>query len=274
METQNLNEASMQRFYQHLTKDNDCIAIVSAERGYRTTAENNAATKSQRSMIVAHHHFRGSNKNYGFHKAKGGYSYSDPAKDKGERLFNGEEHSTCIYAHCETDKEELDFRKFVELLGQKFDQESVLFVGRDKRVMWIYTSGDRKGQVEYKGKWHPHAIEEYNEKMKQIDIFYTKIKGKEHGFENLKSPEDIKVTMEPMVCEGEYDLDFRKCGMKPSEIMHARQMFEVLDEAIKSGVTDFSEVIKHSYCFDIPGSYIRESSKENLKAAIKQRLLE
>lgn len=267
MEKENLNEASMQRFYQHLTKDGDCIAIVSAERGYRTKAENNAKTKALRDMIISYQHFELGKKNYGFHKAKGGYSYREPESDKGERAVCGEETSFCIYAHCENDHEELKFRKFVEFLGQKFEQESVLFVDREKQVMWIYTTGVNKGRIELKGKWHPNAIEEYNKKSKQIEIYYTKIKGKELGFENLKSPDDVEVEVKPMTCEAEEKVGFLKLGFKPSEIMHIKRMFEVFDEQVERGDVDFTEANSYSYSFEYP------AANANLKEAIKQVLL-
>lgn len=258
-----LDEASMHRFYQHLLKDGDCIAVVSAERGTRSTAENNAKTKELRKIVSAHQHFRGSNKNYGFHKAKGGYAEVD--HKTGELLYNGEEHSTCIYAHCDTDEEELNFREFIVFLGQKFEQENVLYVGRDKQVVWIYTCGPKKGTIEHKGKWHPHAIEEWNEEKQRMEIFYTKIKGRKSGFENPKTPQDIEVKVAPMQIKSIAVTKGDISEYKPSEIANIWRMFQALDEAIAKGDGDYEEVFKYCYTFE-------SSSKEVLKESILEIL--
>ena len=232
-----LVEASLKRFENHLKKDGDCIAIVSACRGEKSVAENNARTREQRKMISLKQAFmksQGTSKNYGFHKAMGGYieTYADGSKK------DITEHSTCIYAHCETEQEEKTFRVFVEFLGYHFEQESVLFVRRDKKVYWIYTSGDLKGTVEEKGEYHDHAIENY----------YTRIHKKVFAFE--KHPKNIKdVKLKPFQCESVSVSDWGWFSYTPSERRGMDKMFEVLDEVVGNGSYDYERVGKYSYSF-------------------------
>ena len=158
-EKDSLNEASLGRLYQHFN-DGDCIAIVSAFRGERSKSENMKLTKELRAMVLG--------AKFGYNKVIGGYSEQ---LEDGTTVDIDDEHSTIIYASPEREKE---LRTFVVSLGKKYKQDSVLFIGKDRKAKWIFTRPDNfmnkpVGSTEDLGDFHPAKIGKY----------FTKI-GKKH----------------------------------------------------------------------------------------------
>lgn len=160
-----LEEASMSRFWHHLTEDGDCIAIVSAERGERDGLTffqnknlNKKNTRSLRKFVNIH--------GYGFNKTKGGYV--EVRSDGSSNEIT--EESTAIYAHCTDEKEERTFKNFIIALGKKYEQECVFFVGLNKHAKWIFTtspnfSGLPVGSEMDCGAFHPTQIGDYFTKI-------------------------------------------------------------------------------------------------------------
>lgn len=166
---QELSEASMARLLKHF-QDGDIIAIISAFRGERDKAENMKLTKQLRSYVLG--------AGFGYNKAIGGYS---EMMDDGTVVDIDDEHSTIIYGKPER---EAELRKFVEGLGKKYQQDSVLFVGSDRKAKWIFTRKDNFmnkpiGSTMELGKFHP----------RQIGTYFTKIGKKNFSF--VVNEEDI-----------------------------------------------------------------------------------
>ena len=176
-----LTEASLGRLVQHF-QNGDCIAIVSAFRGERSKAENMKLTKQLRTLVLG--------AGFGFNKVIGGYSEK---LDDGTVVNIDDEHSTIIYA---TPERENELRKFVISLGKKYNQDSVLFVGNDRKATWIFTRPDNfmnkpVGSTMELGDFHP----------KQIGVYFTKIGKKNFSFVMQESEEvtrwsqhELKVT--------------------------------------------------------------------------------
>lgn len=165
-----LTEASLGRLVQHF-QDGDCIAIVSAFRGERDKAENMKLTKQLRTLVLG--------AGFGFNKAIGGYSEK---MDDGSVVNVDDEHSTIIYASPDRENE---LRKFVTSLGKKYEQDSVLFVGNDRKATWIFTRPDNfmdkpVGSTMELGDFHP----------KQIGVYFTKIGKKNFSFV-MKEAEEV-----------------------------------------------------------------------------------
>ena len=158
-----INEASLSRLWQHLTKDGDCIAIISAERGKReglTDAENAKVNQRQTERLRKYVNIHG----YGFNKTVGGFveTFSDGS------TAEQKENSTAIYCHCETFDDEKTFKNFCVALGKKYEQECIFFVGLDKHAKWIYTSTSNNNSIGTEmdcGVFH----------ASQIGAYYTKI---------------------------------------------------------------------------------------------------
>lgn len=157
-----LTEASLGRLVQHF-QDGDCIAIVSAFRGERTKSENMKMTKALRAFVLG--------AKFGFNKVIGGYSEK---MEDGTIVNVDDEHSTIIYAKPER---EAELRKLAVALGKKYEQDSVLFVGSDRKAVWIFTRADNfmnkpVGSTMELGEFHP----------KQIGMYFTKIGKKNFSF--------------------------------------------------------------------------------------------
>lgn len=160
-----LEEASMSRFWQHLTEDGDCIAIVSAERGERDDLSfsqnkslNKKNTRSLRKFVSIH--------GYGFNKTKGGYVEINADGTSNEIT----EESTAIYAHCSDEKEERAFKNFIIALGKKYEQECVFFVGLNKHAKWLFTTAPNFSNLPVGaemdcGNFHPTQIGDYFTKI-------------------------------------------------------------------------------------------------------------
>ena len=181
-ENEIISEASMGRLYQHF-KDGDCIAIVSAFRGERSKSENMKLTKELRVMTLG--------AGFGYNKVIGGYSEK---LDDGTVVNIDDEHSTVIYAKPEREKE---LRRFVESLGKKYKQDSVLFIGSDRKAKWIFTRPDNfmnkpVGSTLELGEFHP----------RQIGMYFTKIGKKHFSF---------------VIQEGEV-IRWSQCEVKPTTI--------------------------------------------------------
>lgn len=158
-----LNEASLGRFWQHI-QDKNVIAIISADRDERSKSENKSKTLELRRYIR--------DAGFGYVKAVGGYT---EVKDDGTEIHIDGEQSTIVYAEAEREKELL---KLVCWLGEKFEQDSILFVDTNGNAFWYYTRNTikhNKGEVEQLGKFHAVQIGKYYSKIGKKHFSFSKI---------------------------------------------------------------------------------------------------
>lgn len=180
-----LNEASLGRFFQHYTKG-EPIAIVSAERQDEdiTKEMNKKNTDSLRRTVF--------DAKFGYVKCKGGYT--EIRADGSEEHIDCE-NSTVIYCTKEREKE---LFKLAFYLGEKFNQDSILFVDSDGNAAWYYTATrdkHKKGEKKPLGEFHPV----------QIGKYYSKIGKKHFTFAELKEvPAPTKKTTIEMRTEDEF----------------------------------------------------------------------
>lgn len=173
-----LQESSLSRFWQHLTKEGDCIAIISACRGERdglSSEENQALNKKNTKLLRKFVNIHG----YGFVPAKGGYVEVNSSGASGASGASKEitEESTAIFAHCEDEKDEKAFKNLLIALGKKYEQECVFFVGLNKHAKWLFTSAPNfsnapVGSEMDCGEFH----------ATQIGQYFTKIGKKKFSF--------------------------------------------------------------------------------------------
>ena len=159
-----LDEASIGRFWHFFNDTRHCICIISAHRSERpgltdqqNREVNNKNTIRLRQDVSLH---ISEFKDAGFHRARGGYT--ETLKDGTKRDVY--EASTVIYALCETKYEELVFKNFCRALGEKFEQESIFFVTRNRTAFWITTlasKGNPLGKHVNCGKFHSQQIGKY-----------------------------------------------------------------------------------------------------------------
>jgi peptidoglycan hydrolase-like protein with peptidoglycan-binding domain len=128
-------------------------------------------TKALRTLVLG--------SKFGFNKVIGGYSEK---QEDGTVVNIDDEHSTIIYAKPER---EAELRKLAIALGKKYEQDSVLFVGSDRKAVWIFTRPDNfmqkpVGSTMELGDFHP----------KQIGVYFTKIGKKNFSFV-MKESEEI-----------------------------------------------------------------------------------
>ena len=183
-----LSEASMGRFYQHLMKENDCIVCISADRSddednkymfpddprrIRTNKLNNGYLEQQIKQYVDKQKQSGGNP-CGYHRARGGFIETAKAPDgtELEQKFHVEENSFVIYHKCDDEFQEKAFKRYFVNLGVKYRQESILWVGRDKRATWVSCLKGMLGKETDLGPFRPDTISKY----------YTKIKGRKFDF--------------------------------------------------------------------------------------------
>jgi len=159
-----INEASLNRVYQHITKDaSDSFAIITAFRGGFTKNKNISRNKSLEGDVRS--------LGLGFFKVKGYWvECSDSSLD---------------YDSCPEDKKvpvvETSLfipnisKKDAVRLGKKYDQDAIIFQGSETndKVELISKSGKSLAKL---GKFSPN-------KIKQA---YTKIKGKSFTFEGFE----------------------------------------------------------------------------------------
>ena len=157
----NVNEASLSRFWQHLN-NHEPIIVISAERSDKSKQENDKNTKELRRSINA--------SKFGFAKILGGYV---------ETLENGEtkdvdgEKSSAVFCKPEDEKILL---KLGMILGTQYDQDSFLFIDKNGNAKWIYTAnrnGNKIGDVEPLGKFHPNKIPPYYSKIGKKQFSYS-----------------------------------------------------------------------------------------------------
>ena len=177
----NLTEASLARFWQHLMDKNVCLGIVSAERGSRkhvSASENKRLNQEYTLALRKFVNIHG----YSFNKAKGGYVEKNDKTGESQEVT---EESTIIYAKCENKQDEKAFKAFIFALGVKYDQESVFWVGLDKKAQWLYT---RKynydnmplGSSKDCGVFHPKLIGQYFTKVGKKNYSFVSIDDKVH----------------------------------------------------------------------------------------------
>ena len=164
--TDYINEASLGRFWQHYTKG-EPIAIVSAERQDKnvTKEENKDNTDLLRKFVF--------DAKFGYVKCKGGYTETR-ADGSEEHVDN--ENSTIIYCTKEREKE---LFKFAFYLGERFKQDSILFIDSDGNAAWHYTQHSTKhpkGSVERLGEFHPVQIGKYYSKIGKKHFTFSEFK--------------------------------------------------------------------------------------------------
>lgn len=165
-----LNEASLSRFWQHIQDGNaiaiisNAIAIISADRDERFSSENKSKTLELRRFVR--------DAGFGYVKVVGGYT---EVKNDGYENHVDNETSSIIYAEAKRERELL---KLVCWLGERFEQDSVLFVDTKGNASWYYTRDTikhSKGEVESLGKFHPVQIGKYYSKIGKKHFSFSKI---------------------------------------------------------------------------------------------------
>lgn len=157
----NLNESSMTRFISKFQK-HDAV-IMTAYRGGLTKAENKARNAELFSALFA--------KGYSITKVKGSYieNYQeDNQKEVSEQSF--------VVVNHNDDK---DFKKVVEKLGQKYDQDSILIInGGEKPTAYLLGTND----ADFPGKGK--KVEFNNVKFNRYaDVeFFTRLGGNKFHF--------------------------------------------------------------------------------------------
>ena len=230
-----LSEASMGRFYQHLMKENDCIVCISADRSddedgvylypddprrIRTNKLNNGYLEEKiKAYADRQRQAGGGSRNpCGYHRARGGFIETAKAPDgtELEQKFHVEENSFVVYHKCDTKDQESVFKKYFVNLGVKYRQESILWVGRDKRATWVSCLKGSLGKETDLGPFRPDTINKY----------YTKIKGRKFDF----------IVEEESVLENYHPT--------PGERRAFDNLYRTLVESIKDDKVDFYSALE------------------------------
>jgi len=184
-ESYKLDEASLARVYQHVNADKNVKSwgMVTAFRSLNTPKENRKLNKELEANIR--------NKKLGFFKVEG---YWRECQD-----------SNVNYADCPTEKLKDSIEttffvpnismKDVHTLGNKYDQDSILYGGDETKgnahLIW------RDGSHDDVGKFHPNIIQQAYSKMKGGNTFgFNDKPTKQSTKKPMKdlSPKDIKLT--------------------------------------------------------------------------------
>lgn len=167
--TDEINEASLSRLWQHFHKG-DPMLFVSAERDGMSAEESNKVYEQLQTSI--------DHALFGFVKVKGGY-YED---HDGEMKVVKGERSCIVFGTQDTE------RRLLNLgikLGKQFNQDSILWVNSDGKACWIFTNNTKKNKEGDKiplGDFHTD----------QIGLYYTKIGKKKFSFSSIDESCDMK----------------------------------------------------------------------------------
>lgn len=127
---ENINESSLGRLYQHIGKD--YIVFITSDRQALDVTENNKRRKELEKYIRL--------AGFGYNKVVGNYVEEETGEPKKEKSF-------VVYG-----KDEKEMLKMFKRLGEKYEQDSILFVDLEGNAYLLYTYGSKKGTSDKLGK--------------------------------------------------------------------------------------------------------------------------
>lgn len=160
-----LDEASVNRFWQHLTKDS-IIGMITADRAFISKeglSDDELAKKKKEHDLECKRNNEAlrsalRSNNFGYVKALGGYV--ENRDGVGLVTVNGED-TTIVYT---TPDKEVALFKLLKKLGEKYNQDSFLFVNKNNEVFWFFcndTSSNKAGDIVHLGEFTVANIEKY-----------------------------------------------------------------------------------------------------------------
>lgn len=167
--TEEINEASLSRLWQHFHKGEPMLIISAQREGMSAEEKNRVYAELQKAIDRAL---------FGFVKVQGGY-YED---HDGEMKVVKGEYSCIVFGTKDT---ETRLKNLGIKLGKRFDQDSFLWVDTNGKASWIFTNnaGEHKdGDVVPLGDFH----------TTQIGLYYTKIGKKKFSFASIDETCNMK----------------------------------------------------------------------------------
>lgn len=142
----------MSRLYEHTKESN--IGCISASRGENSKGENVKLTDQLRKDIRE--------AGFGYVKIKGRF-----IENQGTDNEHAVDEEVALIVGDKTDEGKKKLKAFMEKMGAKYKQESILFKGHnDDEAILIDTVGENKGRETKIGKWHANKIGPYFSVMK------------------------------------------------------------------------------------------------------------
>lgn len=174
-----LNEASLGRFYNHLNNPNNVIAVLTAYRNEKTKEENEKNNNFLKKFIKS--------AKFGFVRMEGGYVENT----EGKEVDVTDEISFAIFTSKEREKE---LYNFVVSMGKKFEQDSILFVDKDKKAYWVSTREDSTvgpiGSKKILGDFHAKGLSGYFSKIGKKKFSFEVKENYEYSIEDVKSSQE------------------------------------------------------------------------------------
>lgn len=136
---ENINESSLGRLYQHIGKD--YIVFITSDRQQLDVTENNKRRKELEKYIRL--------AGFGYNKVVGNYVEEETGEPKKEKSF-------VVYG-----KDEEEMLKMFKRLGEKYEQDSILFVDLEGNAYLLYTYGSKKGTSDKLGNFHVGIVGDF-----------------------------------------------------------------------------------------------------------------
>ena len=134
-----INEASLGRLFQHIGKD--FIVFITSDRQVLDKSENSKRRKELEKYIRL--------TGFGYNKVVGSYKEEETGDTKKENSF-------VVYG-----KDEKDMLKVFKRLGEKYEQDSILFIDLEGNAYLLYTYGSNKGEKDKLGKFRVGIVGDY-----------------------------------------------------------------------------------------------------------------
>lgn len=134
-----INEASLGRLFQHIGKD--FIVFITSDRKVLDKSENSKRRKELEKYIRL--------VGFGYNKVVGSYKEEETGDTKKENSF-------VVYG-----KDEKDMLKVFKRLGEKYEQDSILFIDLEGNAYLLYTYGSNKGEKDKLGKFRVGIVGDY-----------------------------------------------------------------------------------------------------------------
>ena len=134
-----INEASLGRLFQHIGKD--FIVFITSDRQVLDKSENSKRRKELEKYIRL--------TGFGYNKVVGSYKEEETGDTKKENSF-------VVYG-----KDEKDMLKVFKRLGEKYEQDSSLFIDLEGNAYLLYTYGSNKGEKDKLGKFRVGIVGDY-----------------------------------------------------------------------------------------------------------------
>lgn len=134
-----INEASLGRLFQHIGKD--FIVFITSDRQVLDKSENSKRRKELEKYIRL--------AGFGYNKVVGSYKEEETGDTKKENSF-------VVYG-----KDEKDMLKVFKRLGEKYEQDSILFIDLEGNAYLLYTYGSNKDEKDKLGKFRVGIVGDY-----------------------------------------------------------------------------------------------------------------